>query len=59
LVRGPKPLVFGTLPEMPFWKDYVPFSAEPVILVGSNPLRSTTKRSQYDHFFGESRGKRP
>jgi len=39
LVRGNKPLLFDTLPEMPFWKEYVPFSPEPVILMGSNPLR--------------------
>jgi hypothetical protein len=38
---GPKPLLFGTLPEMPFWEVLVPFPAEPVEDVGRNPLRST------------------
>ena len=40
-MRGNKPLLFVTLPEMPFWKVVVPFPAEPVENVGSNPLRST------------------
>jgi len=40
-VRGHHPLVFDILPEMPFWKDCIPLSAEPAEDVGSNPLRST------------------
>ena len=40
--RGYYPLLFDTLPEMPFWKDFVPFRVEPVEKVGSNPLRSTS-----------------
>jgi hypothetical protein len=59
LARGYEPLLFVTLPEMPYRKVVVPFSAEPVENVGRNPLRSTTKRSQYNHFFGQSRRKRP
>ncbi|UCE91131.1 MAG: hypothetical protein JSV90_06835 [Methanobacteriota archaeon] len=37
-MRGPKPLLFVALPEMPFWKVDVPFLAETVVLVGSNPF---------------------
>ena len=40
LVRDNRPLLFVTLPEMPFRKVVVPFSAEPVENVGRNPLRS-------------------
>jgi hypothetical protein len=40
-VRGYEPLLFDTLPEMPFWKDFALFRAELVENVGSNPLRST------------------
>jgi len=47
LTRGPKPLLFVTLPEMPFWKDYVPLSAEPVEKVGSNLLRSTIVEGRF------------
>lgn len=38
-MRGPKPLLLVTLPEMPFWEVLVPFRAEPVGNVGRNPLR--------------------
>jgi len=44
-VRGYYPLLFDTLPEMPFWKDIVPFLAEPVENVCSNPLRLALNES--------------
>jgi hypothetical protein len=56
ILEACEPLLFVTLPEMPFWKDIVPFSAELVEDEGRNPLRSTPKRSQCNHFFGQSEG---
>ena len=46
-MRGYQPLLFDTLPEMPFWKDFVLFRVEPGEKVGSNPLRFGLQKSDY------------